>query len=223
MTPLKSFLVFATLSAALTAGGLWYFHQTREREVRTLRSQNHQLRLEIQQRARAVQPAPPTGAATDTARGSEVSAPAAPAPAPSYYREEGNATPQAALQTFAWATDKADVACVLRLLYLDSAARPKAEAFWAALPEKAKAQWKTVDEMAAAVLTHSFMRRPWPDAEILAAAKFEAISDGRVRLQMKGMPYNGTEFQQTGAGWKYVLTAAAVDAYIQQSRQNAAK
>jgi len=218
MTPLKSSLLFSVLSAALTAGGLWCFHHARVREAGALKSQNHRLRLEARQRASALPPTPAAGVPIATAAPA-AAAPVTPAPAASNYRDEGNATPLATLQTFAWATDQADVEGVLRLLYLDPAARVKAEAFWAALPEKAKGQWKTVDEMAAGVLTHSFMRRPWPEAGILATAQFEAIGTERARLHMAGMPYNGTEFQKTGAGWKYVLTEAAVDAYIRQSRQ----
>ena len=160
--------------------------------------------------------------ATSSAKAALVSPSVVNAPAAEYYRDEGNATPLATLQTFAWATDKADVAYVLRLLYLDPGARTKAEAFWAALPKEAKTQWKTVDEMAAAVLTDSFMRRPWPAAGILARSQFETVSDQRVRLQMPGMPRNGTEFQKTDAGWKYVLTESAVDAYIQHARDEAA-
>lgn len=224
MSPLKSSLLFSMLSAALTAGGLFYFHQGRVREARYLKSQNSRLRLEAQQRAHAAPPAlvgaAPAGQAV--AVSPSVATSIGTASAPEYYRDEGNATPLATLQTFAWATDKADVAYVLRLLYLDPGARTKAEAFWAALPKEAKTQWKTVDEMAAAVLTDSFMRRPWPAAGILARSQFETVSDQRVRLQMPGMPRNGTEFQKTDAGWKYVLTESAVDAYIQHARDEAA-
>ena len=220
MTRLKSSLLFSMLSAALTAGGLFYFHQGRVREARYLKSQNSRLRLEAQQRAHAAPPA--VAEAASTAKVTSVSPSVATVPAPEYYREEGNATPLATLQTFAWATDKADVAYVLRLLYLDPGARTKAVAFWGALPTEAKAQWGTVDEMAAAVLTHSFMSRPWPDAGILATSQFETVSDQRVRLRIPGMPRNGTEFQKTDAGWKYVLTESAVDAYIQHAREEAA-
>jgi hypothetical protein len=220
MSPLKSSLLFGMLAAALTAGGLFYFHQGRVREARYLKSQNSRLRFAAQQRAHAAPPA--AVEATPSAKAALISASLARAPAAGYYREEGNATPLAALQTFAWATDKADVAYVLRLLYLDPGARTKAEAFWAALPKEAKTQWETVDEMAAAVLTNSFMRRPWPDAGVLATSQFENVSDQRVRLHMPGMPRNGTEFQRTDTGWKYVLTESAVDAYIQHAREEAA-
>jgi hypothetical protein len=224
MTLLKSSLFFSMLSAALTAGGLFYFHQSRVREVRYLKSQNSQLRLQAQQRARAAPSAVVVAAPAEKAVPASlpVTTSIATASAPEYYRDEGNATPPATLQTFAWATDKADVAYVLRLLYLDLGARTKAEAFWDALPKEAKTHWKTVDEMAAAVLTDSFLRRPWPAAGILARSQFETVSDQRVRLQMPGMPRNGTEFQKTDAGWKYVLTESAVDAYIQHAREEAA-
>ena len=221
MTSLKSSLLISILSAVLTAGGLFYFHQGRVREARYLKSQNGRLRLEAQQRAHAAPPVTVAAEPPEKAASASVATSIATAPAPGYYRDEGSATPLATLQTFAWATDKADVAYVLRLLYLDPGARTKAQAFWDALPKEAKTHWKSIDEMAAAVITDSFLRRPWPAAGILGSSQFETLSDQRVRLDMPGMPRNGTEFQKTDTGWKYVLTESAVDAYLQHAREEA--
>ena len=138
-----------------------------------------------------------------------------------YYRNEGNATPLATLQTFAWACDRGDIETVGRLLHIDAAARPKAEAFMAALPVSARAQWKTVDEMAASLLTRSIMASPFPNADILATATIETVSENRVRLRLPDVPKDGTEYQKTAEGWKYVLTEAVVDAYINQARTQA--
>jgi hypothetical protein len=138
-----------------------------------------------------------------------------------YYRNEGNATPLATLQTFAWACDRGDTETVGRLLHIDPAARPKAEAFMAALPESARAQWKTVDEMAAALLTRSVMASPFPNSDILATATPEPVGEDRVRLRLPDVPKDGTEYQRTADGWKYVLTDRVVDAYINQARAQA--
>jgi len=140
-----------------------------------------------------------------------------------YYRNEGNATPQAALQTFAWACDRGDTETVNRLLHIDAGARPKAEAFMASLPEAGRAQWKNVDEMAATVLIRSNMARPYPNADILETATVESITADRVRLRLPNVPKDGTEYQQTAEGWKYVLTEAVVDGYIKRMKEQTAQ
>jgi type II secretory pathway pseudopilin PulG len=218
MSPLKISLIVGLLSAAVTAGGLRYFHQGRVRELQSLQAQNERLRFEAYQRVQGQAGAKPSTTSTTPAV-----APAVPAPpqAPAgklaeYYRNEGNATPLATLQTFAWAGDRGDIVTVQRLLYIDAAARPKAEAFMASQPENVRAQWKTVDEMAAALLTKNIMAQPFPNAEILETATVEPIGPDRVKLRMPNVPKDGTEYQKTDDGWKYVLTEKVVDDYIRQ-------
>lgn len=227
MSPLKTSLIVAVVSVVVTAGGLYYFQQGRVREARHLRSQNNRMLLEANQRVMARQaasPAPATSGQPAAVAGSAaISAPAAPPKMAEYYRNEGNATPLATLQTFAWACDRGDTETVQRLLFIEEAARPKVEAFVAALPEAVRAQWKTVDETVAALLTESVMGRPFPRHDILATATPEEVSAGRVRMRMPNVPRDGTEYQQTADGWKYVLTEKVVDAYINQVRAQAAK
>jgi hypothetical protein len=226
MSPLKISLITALLSAAVTAGGFHYYHQGRAREAHRLQAQNSRMQAEASQRQQtrvaATRPATPTPMAQTFAGAGGTAAVAATIPAEKaaeYYRNEGNATPLATLQTFAWACDRGDTETVGRLLHIDAAARPKAEAFMAALPESARAQWKTVDEMAAAVLTRSIMASPFPNADILETATVEPVGPDRVRLRLPDVPKDGTEYQQTPDGWKYVLTEKVVDAYIRQARQ----
>jgi hypothetical protein len=227
MSPLKTSLVVAVVSVVVTAGGLYCSQQGRAREARHLRSQNNRMLFEANQRVMARQAAPAVSAEpTAPASGSApVSSPAAPSVArmAEYYHNEGNATPLAALQTFAWACDRGDTETVQRLLFVEEAARPKVEAFVAALPEKVRAQWKSVDETVAALLTESVMARPFPRHDILATATPEEISSGRVRLRLPNVPRDGTEYQQTADGWKYVLTEKVVDDYINQVRAQAGK
>jgi hypothetical protein len=228
MSPFKLSLIAALLSAAVTAGGFHYFQQSRAREAGRLQAQNSRMLAEVSRRqqarvagTRSVVPAPvaatssgavvPPATATTTAAGKPAE----------YYRNEGNATPLATLQTFAWACDRGDIETVGRLLHIDEAARPKAEAFMAALPESAREQWKTVDEMAAAVLTRSIMASPFPNSDILATASPEPVSVDRVRLRLPDVPKDGTEYQKTAEGWKYVLTETVVDAYISQASAQA--
>jgi hypothetical protein len=138
------------------------------------------------------------------------------------YRNEGRATPLAALQTFAWACDCGDINAIRQLFVIDPDARPKAEAFYAALPVNARTQWKSVDEMAATLLVQNGMEHPFPAADILSAAPMETIRDGRVRLRLPGTQRDGMEFQQDSGGWKHAITGEMVDNYIRRTTQASA-
>ncbi|HEY0966267.1 MAG TPA: hypothetical protein VGD88_02660 [Opitutaceae bacterium] len=221
MSPLKTSLITALLAGFATIGGLVYLQRGRAEEARRLEAQNGRMRREAYQRDQTRNSA----AAEFALAGGSVLTGGAPPPAArapeSYYRNEGNATPLASLQTFAWAGDRGDAGLVGRLLHLDPAARSKAEAYRAALPEKVRAQWETVDAMAASFLTLEMMARPFPSADVLATASAEPVDTDRVRLRMPSVPRDGSEFVQTTEGWKFVLTEAMVDNYIRQSQSQA--
>lgn len=227
MSPLKASLLLGLLSGVVTAGGLFYVHQGRTRELRTLQSQNNSMRIEAYERnlgrsAGSAPTAPSSQVAAEPAARTATSV-APVAKMTEFYRNEGNATPLATLQTFAWACDRGDVETVGRLLYVEEAARPKVEAFVSSLPESVRKQWKSVDETVAAMLTESVMARPFPRADFLATATLEEVTPDRIRLRMPGVPRDGTEYQQTAEGWKYVLTEKVVDTYINQIRAQAGK
>jgi hypothetical protein len=222
MSPLKSSLLVAVVSAAVTAGSLYYLQRHHAREASSLRRQNNAMRVQINQRwherLAAAAPAEP-GA------GREAGAPADHSPAPRQspvenYRNESRATPLAALQTFAWACDRGDVDTVGQMLHVDAGARTKIESFRATLPESTRAEWKTVDEMAVAMVTLNIMFSPFPNADILATATPEPIRDDRVRLRLPGLPKDNTEYQQSAEGWSYVLTEAMVDHYIRRYQES---
>ncbi|HEX2860086.1 MAG TPA: hypothetical protein VHN79_00515 [Lacunisphaera sp.] len=227
MSPLKASLLLGLLSGVVTVGGLFYVHQGRTRELRTLQSQNNRMRLEAYQRnlGRSVgSPSAAPSSISDAEPAARTAAEVAPvAKMTEFYRNEGNATPLATLQTFAWACDRGEIETVGRLLYVEEAARPKVEAFVASLPESVRKQWKSVDETVAALLTESVMARPFPRADFLETATPEEVAPGRIRLRMPNVPRDGTEYQQTAEGWKYVLTEKVVDAYINQVRSQAGK
>jgi hypothetical protein len=226
MSPFRTSLFAALFSVVATAGALYYFQQGRSRELRQLQRQNNQMRAEANRRYLATlgeaDRSPPvfsrattTGKAAPTQAAAATSAP----PRAEYYRDEGNATPDAALQTFAWACDRGDTDAVARLLHIDAGARPKAEEFFASLPPAARTQWKNVDAMAATILTRSFMSAPFPNADILETATVETISTDRVRLRLPDVSIDGTEYQKTQHGWSYVLTEAVVDSYIERMKE----
>lgn len=162
----------------------------------------------------------PTGALIDAS--AEVPSKLSPLLKPTY-RNAGQATPVAALQTLAWACDRGDMEMMEKLQVFDPAAREKAMPYFLALPPEIRARWATPEAMSAALYISDGMHHPYPGAEVLEHAEFETISPTRVRLRLPGANGDGYEFQQTAEGWKLAVTMAVVDDYIRQSAQRATK
>lgn len=226
MTIVKWSLVAALIAACTTGGGLFWHRRDQMREVGRLRSENARLQQEIETRVHAAeaaahrnraQPNASAAAAPSTQPVNEVEN-AEPAKLEADYRNEGNATPQATLQTFAWACDQGDVETVMRLIHFDEAARVRAQAFMAELPEDARRRWPTPEAMAATMLVDSGMRSPYPHARVLDTISIEQISAGRVKLRLSGIRRADSEYQLTPDGWKYAVTVENVEAYIAQRK-----
>ena len=216
MSSLKSSLHAALIASLVTVGGLAFVSHRRELEAGGLRYANGQLRYQANlrrpSRASAVTPTTQDVAVETAENGSPLRNTGAAAAGD--YRNEGQATPLAALQTFAWACDRGDTVTVLKMLCFDAAGRTKSEAYMASLPPGARASWNSPEEMAAELLVSANMNLPFPAAPILARASIEPISADRVRLRLSGTMKDRTEYQKTDTGWKYVITEAAVDAYL---------
>jgi hypothetical protein len=213
MSPGKSSIFAALLAAVLTAGWLFLARQHRAGEIAQLREANRSLRI-------ASQTTKPPAAKSDLrpeAAGVslETGAPAA-APKRTYtdYRNAGNATPQATLQTFAWACDQMDTELLAKLVYFEPAARAKAAAFHASLPEKMRAEWPTLEDFAAIGLADAMQYSRFPPAIILEKAELEQVDDNRVILHLNGAAKERTEYQRTESGWKYVITEKMADAFL---------
>ncbi|HZP61229.1 MAG TPA: hypothetical protein VFB27_12990 [Opitutaceae bacterium] len=220
----KTSLLSASISVAITGGALSWVYHRRAVEAARLRSANTQLLFKAselwQARVSSAAPITPT-VSTENENGpapAVASAPVLPPPVPSDYRNEGQSTPLATLQTFAWACDRGDVEAVKKMLYFDSAGRTKALAFMATLPASERTQWGSPEKMAAALLASANMHNPFPNAAVLETATVEQISPDRVRLRLPGTPKDRTEYQKTDGGWKYVVTNAMVDAYIARAK-----
>ncbi|HET7537238.1 MAG TPA: hypothetical protein VFJ90_12335, partial [Candidatus Didemnitutus sp.] len=107
MSPWKSSVPAALLGIAIAAGGLYGTRHGRATEIARLRETNRKLRIAIS----ATKPIAPVTTAeippTLPTKPAEPASPATPVDRGDY-RFAGNATPQATLQTFAWACDKMD-------------------------------------------------------------------------------------------------------------------
>lgn len=209
----------AVLAAVgLTLGSLYWIDQGRAREAGALRREIAELRARTAaQRVR--EPVTAALMATAAATAPVVTqpppvAPTTPTPPLPIYRNDGRATARAALQTLAWASDRGDVAAVQAMLIFDDAARAKAEQFFATLSPDARGTWRTVDDMAALLITRSGMEAPFPAADVLDSVEFEELSPDRVRMRLRGTRRDGSEFQRTSAGWSYVITEAMVERYV---------
>ncbi len=225
MSRITTSLLAALAAGVLTTGILYYLQRTRAHEASRLRSENAHLRLRVSERhvARIAPSAPSTTATTSPAESQPVVLAPRELRAPEGdYRNEGQSSPLATLQTFAWACDLGDSETIKNLLCFEAAGRVKADAFMKTLPPEAQSRWTSPEAMAAELLTHNGMQQPFPVATILDRAIPEAMADGRVTLRLPGTPKDGTLYQKVGDRWHYVITEAAVDRYIADAAKRSA-
>jgi len=209
------------VAVGVTLGCLYWIDQGRAREAGALRREIAELRARAAAAGgRSALPATTAATAVAVAPVAHPAPPVAdatPPPPLPIYRNEGRASARAALQTLAWASDRGDVAAVQDMLVFDDVARVKAQRFFESLPPEARGSWRTVDDMAAMLITKSGMEAPFPAADILDAVELETIGPDRARMRMHGTRRDGAEFQRTSAGWSYVITEAMVDRYMRQA------
>jgi hypothetical protein len=237
MSPCRLSLLTILVTGLLVSTGQFFARQDRQLEATRLRAENGQLRLRIsQQRQAQLKQAESSGPRATTAPRAEASqssgAPIDAAErAPSKlsqllkpaYRNAGQATPVAAMQTLAWACDRGDMEMMEKLQVFDPAAREKAMQFYPALPPEIRAQWATPEAMSAALYISDGMHHPYPGAAVLEQAEFKTISPTRVRLHLPGANGDGYEFQLTAEGWKVAVTMKIVDAYLEGTARRQAE
>jgi hypothetical protein len=108
------------------------------------------------------------------------------------------------------------------MLWFETGAREKAQAFMATLPETAPRNWATPEAMAAALFVADANEHPFPAATILARVTPAVLTTDRVLLELPGAGplREHTEYVRQGDSWRYVITAAAVDDYIARTGGN---
>lgn len=226
------FLRITLLTSLLAAAGAYcsytYSRLERDHEIARLRKENAYLRLAISRRepARPLTRGPevqgaadhavqaPTQVASDPMNHRPASVGETPRWPARTYLNAGQTTPVATLQTMAWACDQGDVATMAKLFIIDAEAGPQAEAIYSGIPAGLRAEWNSVEALAAAIIVHNGIEQPYPGSEVLALAKIEPIKEGRVTLMLPGAVVSGLVFQHTAEGWRYVVSKAVVDDYI---------
>jgi hypothetical protein len=205
MRPPKYSIAAAVLSALVTLGALHHLRSAELSELGQLRHLNAKMQYHAYEReqadlATAIPETPPPRAVS-----------AAPQ-APVGYRNEGQSTPQAAVQTFAWACERGDTAAVAVLIYLDQDQRRQAESFMATLPEERRSRWQSVEEMAAELFILSSLARPLPAADVLAAAPVETTGDDRATI----LTPHPIQLRKVDGAWKYQVSASVIENLGQQ-------
>lgn len=201
----KMSVAAGVLSAVVTAGVLYLNVQRTHAALVQLRQANEEQSLKLLQRSAPAE-TPRAAAAPASPPAATVAVTSAPpVPMPALYRNQGQATPVATLQTFAWACDEGDVAALAKLITFDGDSRARAAAYLAQLPESQRAKWASPEELAATVCIAGYLRWPYPAADIIDLATLETISADRVRLRLPGTTLDGGNYQKTADGWKFVI------------------
>ncbi len=216
MSPLKLSLLSSFVAVSSVSVWCGWIQRSRAAEVQSLRAT-----LAARSAAAPVTSLPPsqpksTSSATPKTPVAQT-IPTSPSADAGDYRFQGQATPIDALQTLAWALDRGDVALLMNLITFDAAARTKWDAYWSALPPEARAKWASADTLAATLLADRGIHQPYPRADLLSRGTIEPLTADRVRVRLPGTPKDGEVYQKIGDTWKWVVTEALVDAYLQRT------
>ena len=219
MSSFKLSLLSAFLAVSLVSAWCGWIQRTRTAEVQSLRAT-------LAAQSRSTPNIPPTPSHPRTATSAtpetpvEQTLPASRNADGGDYRFQGQATPIDALQTLAWALDRGDVASLMDVITFDAAARAKWDAYWSSLPPEARAKWTSSDTLAATLLADRGIHHPYPRADLLSRGTIEPLTADRVRVRLPGTPKDGEVYQKFGDTWRWVITEALVDAYLQRAKSD---
>jgi hypothetical protein len=127
-------------------------HQKSPAEMESLRADHaemERLRGEIDALSRRVEQADHDAAQPQSTAVTKDAAPAKEAIAASAWKNAGQATPEAVLETALWSAKEGEIATLAGTLLLDERARTKAQALLASLPDAARAQYGTPEQLVA--------------------------------------------------------------------------
>jgi RNA polymerase sigma factor (sigma-70 family) len=133
-----------------------------------------------------------------------------PSPAASSYRNAGQATPLDALETFMWASDRCDTTMLAKTIVFGGNGRQKAEAVLAALPEEARSQFASPEDLYALFIADDALTSPPPPEDIVQSVSVQLDGTDRAVLVFPG-PNHQQVYQNTTDGWKLVFPEIAVE------------
>lgn len=135
-------------------------------------------------------------------------------PRPAGYHNAGQADPHAAIETFAWASDRGDTATLAKAIVFGGNGRQRAEAVLAALPRDVQSQFSSPEELYALFIADDALTSPPPPEAVLESLSEQFVGPDRAILTLPGTSHH-QEFQNTPEGWKYVFPEMAVEEFAQ--------
>lgn len=226
MNKLTVALITGIAAAGLTSAGFSWKNRWTQRENAVLRAENDTLRqLRSTHEASATGPGPTLGDVADRNRLQELNVrmqqynsdvakrvESAVKQAKPTLQNRGIAAPMEAIETFAWACYTADAAALGRQIYFDGEARQLAEAQLAKMPAFLRDQYGTPEELYGFfVAADSLVAPPPSDPELLKEIDTVFLQPDRIEMRKKGASRGRHQYQWTPEGWKFVLSAEAVE------------
>ncbi len=181
-------------SVAVSKGGI----SANDRgELARLRAEVSLLKIRTQELATAVK------------QGAGASVPLNLMPA-SAWKNVGKDTPAAAAESLMWAADSGDLDVLANSILLDAAAREKAVAILARLPDSTRQTYDTPEKLIALLLARDTDARAM---QVLGAntAGDDALVSLRLQKDDGKTKDEGYQFRRTSDGWRLVMPGKAVD------------
>lgn len=179
---------------------------TSEAELSNLREENSRLELALADLRKEV----PIQAFT-----SQIAAPAAPivelateteSAAMGQHSDQGQATPENALLSYAWACDTGNATAVKRLITFDQAGQRELEKVYAAAPASVRARYQTPQDLYIRALLIASVLKPPTGVEQIKNYVATPVSTERIVLRKAGSEGKGFPIVQTAEGWRIEVT-----------------
>ncbi len=126
------------------------------------------------------------------------------------WKNAGRDSPEAAVESFMWASDSGDLEMLANTILLDAAAREKAAAILARIPDSARASYNTPEKLVALLLARDTDARAM---QVLGAntAGDDALVSLRLQKDDGKTKDEGYQFKRTADGWRLIVPGKAVD------------
>jgi len=128
----------------------------------------------------------------------------------SSWKNAGRSTPASAAETFFWATDSGNVEVLAGAITLDQAAREKAEAILARMPDSVRVTYDTPEKLVALLLARESDIRAM---QVLGenTSGEEALVNLRMLKDDGKTKDEGLQFRRSSDGWRMNVTGKVVD------------
>jgi hypothetical protein len=126
------------------------------------------------------------------------------------WKNAGRNSPEAAAESFMWASDSGDLEVLANSILLDAAARESAAAILARLPEASRQTYDTPEKLVALLLARDTDARAM---QVLGAntAGDDALVSLRLQKDDGKTKEEGYQFRRTADGWRLVVPGKALE------------